>query len=144
MRKSILVFAILLTALQGCSKFLDTLPQDRLSADEFFRTQTQLEEFSCTFYEDLFTGPFYDAENDICFRTTLSPLVQGGNMRSVPSSGGGWTWTTLREINTLLDNLDRCGDEAVRIRYEAVARFFRAYQGARLGRCALVRNRAVI
>ncbi len=111
----------------GCEPFLDTEPQDKLLEDDYFRTQTQLEEFSCNFYPELFTGPFYDAENDICFRTTLSVLVQGGNMRSVPSSGGGWTWTTLRNINTLLDNLHRCEDPAVRTYYEAVARFFRAY-----------------
>lgn len=128
MKKRISLFLLLgLATLTGCEKFLDTRPKDRLSEDDFFRTETQLEEFSCTFYEDLFNGPFYDAENDICFRTTLSPLVQGGNMRSVPSSGGGWTWGTLREINTLTDHLDRCEDAAVRTRYEAVARFFRAY-----------------
>ena len=121
----ILLFA--LAVLQGCNKFLGTNPKDRFTENEFFRTETQLEEFSCTFYPDLFTGPFYDAENDICFRTTLSPLIQGGNMRSVPSSGGGWTWTTLRKINTLLDNLNMCEDPAVRTKYEALARFFRAY-----------------
>ena len=127
MKTRLFLFLLLLAALPGCEGFLDTTPKDRLSADEFFRTATQLEEYSCTFYEALFTGPFYDAENDICFRTTLSPLVQGGNMRSVPSSGGGWTWTTLREINIMLDRLDRCEDADVRTRYEALARFFRAY-----------------
>lgn len=120
-------FVTLLAACISCDRFLDTGPMDSFPEEEFFRSATQLEEYSNTFYDELFTGPFYDGENDICFRTTLSVLVQGGNMRSVPSRGGGWTWTTLRNINTLLDRLDRCEDAQVRTYYEALARFFRAY-----------------
>lgn len=119
--------ALSLAAVTSCSGFLDTGPMDSFPEDEFFRNAVQLEEFSNTFYDELFTGPFYDGEDDIFFRTTLSVLVQGGNMRSVPSSGGGWSWTTLRNINTMLGRLDRCEDEGVRTYYEAVGRFFRAY-----------------
>jgi hypothetical protein len=45
----------------------------------------------------------------------------------VPSTGGGWSWGTLRNINTLLGNLHHCKDKAVSTYYEALARFFRAY-----------------
>ena len=120
------IVAVLLTG-SACDGFLGTGPLDRVDADGFFRDATELQEFSNTFYEDLFTGPFYDAENDIYFKTTLSGRVQGGNMRSVPSSGGGWEWETLRSVNTMLGNLHRCDDAEVRTEYEAVGRFFRCY-----------------
>ncbi len=36
-------------------------------------------------------------------------------------------WSALRSINFLLDNLGNCKDQKVRDKYEALARFFRAY-----------------
>lgn len=44
-----------------------------------------------------------------------------------PETGGGWNWNALRSINFLLENLENCKDQKVRNKYEAVARFFRAY-----------------
>lgn len=111
----------------GCERMLDTELKDKVTEDAFFHNASQLQEYANTFYSELFKGPFYDAENDIYFGRTLSPLVQGGYMRSVPSSGGGWTWSALRDINTLLGHLDNCDDPAVRLEYEAIARFFRAW-----------------
>ena len=51
--------------------------------------------------------------------------MRGG--RTIPASGGGWTWTDLRDINTLLEYSVNCKDLDVRNHYDALARFFRAY-----------------
>ena len=42
-------------------------------------------------------------------------------------AGSGWSWSALRNINTLLENVGNCPDEQVRVKYTALARFFRAY-----------------
>ena len=47
--------------------------------------------------------------------------------RIIPGSGSGWSWSQLRDINTLLEYSVNCPDREVRNRYDAVARFFRAY-----------------
>ena len=47
--------------------------------------------------------------------------------RIVPTEGGGWDWGNLRNINFYLENSVKCEDEAARVRYDALARFFRAY-----------------
>ena len=62
---------------------------------------------------------------DNVIRLELSEEVRGA--RIVPASGGGWTWTILRDINTMLGHIDNCKDEQVREQYEGLARFFRAY-----------------
>ena len=52
----------------------------------------------------------------------------GGNKRTVPSTGGGWTWTDLRRMNTLLAMAaEYCEDPAAVTKYSAITRFFRAF-----------------
>ena len=125
MKKRILFLMVSAVFAVSCS--LDKFPLDRDTVDSYFKDEEQLQNISNTFYDDLFDGPFYDDESDICFKTSLPSLLRGGNLRTVPSSGGGWTWSTLRNINNMLDNIHRCDNESVRIKYTAVARFFRAY-----------------
>jgi len=45
----------------------------------------------------------------------------------VPTSGGGWSWSTLRNINYFLANSGKCPDPKVVAKYNGLARFFRAY-----------------
>ena len=115
--------AVAAFAFSACS--LDKFPLDKETSDSYFKDAAQFENVSNTFYADLFEGPFFDEESDICFKTTLPMKFRG--IRNVPSSGGGWEWGTLRNINNMLDNLGNCDNESVRTEYEAVGRFFRAY-----------------
>ena len=54
-------------------------------------------------------------------------LIRGGFDRTVPTSGGGWSFTNLRKMNTLLANIDHCEDAAAVKEYSALAKFWRAY-----------------
>ena len=83
--------------------------------------------FSNSFYSDLLNKSPYDDQSDVYVQQELSDEMLGGTNRIVPPSGGGWTWTTLRDINTLLGHVDHCEDEAAVVKYSALARFFRAY-----------------
>ena len=122
-----ILYAAIAASLCLVSCSLDKYPLDKETSDSYFKDANQFENVSNTFYADLFSGPFFSEESDICFRKTLPMLIRGGKLRTVPSSGGGWTWGTLRNINNMLDNLDKCEIESVRTEYEAVGRFFRAY-----------------
>ena len=119
------ITAVAAFGISACS--LDKFPLDKETSDSYFKDAPQFENVSKTFYADLFKGPFFDEESDICFKTNLPMKIRGGKLRVVPSSGGGWDWGTLRDINNMLDNLGNCADESVRAEYEAVGRFFRAY-----------------
>ena len=45
----------------------------------------------------------------------------------VPTTAGTWNWVMLRQINFFLSRSHQCEDSGVRAKYEALARFFRAY-----------------
>jgi len=47
--------------------------------------------------------------------------------RIVPTSGGGWSWNNLRNINYFLENSSKSIDKKAVMKYNGVARFFRAY-----------------
>ena len=127
MKKILIPILILLAgfAFTGCDDLLDAVPKDRLSADTFFKSESELQAFAIGFYE-LFPGSDLYVANDDHF-TQNNMSNEGMGKRTIPASGSGWSWTALRNINTLLENIDNCPDEKVRIEYEALARFFRAY-----------------
>lgn len=66
-------------------------------------------------------------------RTTYSTAMylwnNGVPERDIPSEAGssGWSWSTLRKINIFFDNYTRCEDKVAALKYEGVARFFRAW-----------------
>ena len=102
---------------------LDKSPLASLSPESFFSTESELQAFSNNFYTILSAS--FKEDSDMYALMSLPEEMRDG--RSIPASGGGWTWTDLRKFNTMLDNLDKCSDEAVRSEYEGLARFFRAY-----------------
>ena len=57
------------------------------------------------------------------------PMEQRSPERDIPSEAGssGWSWSTLRKINIFFDNYTRCEDKVAALKYEGVARFFRAW-----------------
>ena len=67
-----------------------------------------------------------ESSDYIVHNLSYSDAVRG-YAHVAPSTGGGWSFSTLRHINYFLQNLYRCEDEAVRKKYEGVGRFWRAY-----------------
>lgn len=109
----------------GCDDLLDAVPRDRLTSDTFFKSESELQAFSISFYELFPTSELYVANDDHYTQNNMS--TEGMGKRTIPASGSGWSWTALRNINTLIEELPNCKDEQARIKYEALARFFRAY-----------------
>ena len=109
--------------ISGCD-LLVREPQDRLSPESFFRTETECRLFSNEFYT-LLPSTIYSETADVICVSTLSDEVTG--MRTVPATSSAWNWDKLRDINFFLEHLHQCEDADVRAEYEALAKFFRAF-----------------
>ena len=113
-----------IVVLSSCN--LDRFPLSSLAPENFYNSREELEvatnEFYCNFpnAEDI-----YEETADIIIPTTLTESVLG--IRTVPTSGGGWDWGALADINTYLVYSPRCQDVSARAENDAVAHFFRAY-----------------
>ena len=105
---------------------LDQLPLDAISPNTFFNTENDLLLYTNSFYNMLPSAEdVYNEDVDNVVKNSLREELQG--TRVVPTSGGGWTWTELRNINYFLANSGKCPDAAAVAKYNGLARFFRAY-----------------
>lgn len=117
----------LLMGLSACDDLLDLKPLSQISQADYFQTETDLQLFSNPFYNNLLDKSPYDLQSDLYVCQNLSDEMLGGTKRTVPASGGGWSWTDLRRMNTLIAYADQCKDEDAVLKYTALTRFFRAF-----------------
>lgn len=105
---------------------MEKYPLDAVSPNTFFKTESDLKLYTNSFYM-AFPGAsdIYGESVDNIIKMDLSDEIRG--IRIVPTSGGDWTWEDLRNINFYLENSNKCNDSKAQARYDAVARFFRAY-----------------
>ena len=128
--RKILPFITIMGLLTACNDdYLERYPLSELAPENYFLTAAELQNYTNAFYAELpdalsihYNNP---TQADDEARNTLAAEIQG--TRETPSSGAGWDWTELRQINFFLENSHKCTDEAARLKYEGVARFFRAY-----------------
>ena len=122
--KKITYILLALPLLIGCD--LDRTPLDALAPENTFNNKEELETATNGFYAMLPNAEdLYGETADLVVPTTLTNEVLG--IRTVPATGGGWSWRVLSDINTYLIYSARCKDANVRAEYDGVARFFRAY-----------------
>ncbi|WP_312134706.1 RagB/SusD family nutrient uptake outer membrane protein [Sphingobacterium sp.] len=128
--RKILPIITLFGLLTACNDdYLERYPLSELAPENYFLTAAELQNYTNAFYSELpdalaihYNNP---TQADDEARNTLAAEIQG--TRETPSSGAGWDWAELRQINFFLENSHKCTDEAARLKYEGVARFFRAY-----------------
>jgi hypothetical protein len=126
MKKIFISLTFVLLSLTSCD-FLEQRPKDKVSPEDYFKTETDLQLFTNPLYNNLLNKEPFEQQTDHYVHTQLSNELRGGNSRYVPSTGGGWSWGNLRRINTFLTYSSNCPDEAVVTHYNAIARFFRAF-----------------
>ena len=126
MKKIVFPALISLALSMGACSNLDQQPLDAIGPDTYFKTANDLKLYTNSFYAMLPSAEgVYNESVDNIIKNSYSAEMQGN--RDVPTSGGGWDWGQLRNINFYLDRSENCEDESARNRYDAVARFFRAY-----------------
>ena len=126
MKRFILILAVAAFGLTACD-FLDREPLSEMTEDIYFKTAEDLQLFTNPLYNNMLDKSSFNHQSDHYIKLSLSNVLHGGTYRTVPESGGGWTWTDLRRMNTLLSRLDECEDAGARAQYEALTRFFRAF-----------------
>ena len=92
---------------------LDKQPLAQLSPDSFFSNETELQAFSNQFYTIFPSTSVYEEESDMLIKDGLTDEMESA--RPVPSSGGGWSFTDLRNYNTLIEfsvNSHLCSSDA--------------------------------
>ncbi|MEL4309041.1 RagB/SusD family nutrient uptake outer membrane protein [Joostella sp. CR20] len=112
----------------SCSdEYLNKEPISDVTSESFFLKASDLELYTNGFYRMFPEASIYngDAMVDNIITTTLSDEMRG--TRLIPTSGGGWSWDYLRDINYFLENYEKCDDEGAKRHYSGIARFFRAY-----------------
>jgi len=126
--KRLLIITAIGLSLSSCSDdFLEKEPLSEVTAENFFTTASDLELYTNGFYRMFPHTSIYngDAKADNIVENILSEEMRGA--RIIPTSGGGWDWEYLRDINFFLQNYEKGDNEAAKQHYGGVARFFRAY-----------------
>ncbi len=149
--KGIITFAVAALSLSGCNSFLDTTPTDRVS-DKLVWTSTDYTDlYINNFYEYLsvygqfgsaqFNGNMTEGLTNTFKYGSTSPgskagdsndyvfypdkLMPSGNLMNIWDE----TYTRIRRINEFLDSQKKYStySDEVNLRYEAQAKFFRAF-----------------
>ncbi|WP_346320246.1 RagB/SusD family nutrient uptake outer membrane protein [Chitinophaga sp. YIM B06452] len=127
MKKQISILALAAAGLfSSCSKFMDRQPLSQIAPDQYFNNENELKFYLNSLYS-IFPNAegVYNEDIDNVVKQSLGDNITG--RRTVPLTGGNWTWGELRKINFFLDNYNRVMPESQAARYAGVAKFFRAY-----------------
>lgn len=128
--KKFKTLSLLILIFVSCNDdFMERYPKSSLSPETYFTSEAELKSFTNGFYShlpDLVNGYLFSAKQGEDIATTTFPQEFIGT-RTVPGSGGGWTWTNLRAINFYLANSQKCKDVTIRAKYDGIARFWRAF-----------------
>ena len=123
----------------SCSDLLDKTPLDQISDPQFWKTDGDLQ---------LYVNKLYDAFNAQAWSTVGSGggpvpdqgtdvVISQGNaigtknrmdgVITVPTTGGGWSWTNVRNVDYFLENCNRVTSGTLKDQYIGEAYFFRAW-----------------
>jgi hypothetical protein len=141
MKKIFIIIVIFLgsgLSFSSCNKeFLDLTPLDQISDPEFWKTDQDLELYMNGMYSVLpgwnLSGsggnPLLDAGTDMAISVGLWLGTKNrlDGAINIPSSGGGWSWTNVRNVNYFLANSERVKSGALKDHYIGEAYFFRAF-----------------
>ncbi|MDR0700363.1 MAG: RagB/SusD family nutrient uptake outer membrane protein [Tannerella sp.] len=135
MKKNVLsiIGIVSLLIFVSCEDFLDRNPKTSITANDYFKTASDLEIYSNRFYQELITPLFDDVGSDnVTISTNANTMYTMVNSNGISSSNvGDWDisdWTHLRRINYMLDNIHpenmSIGQEDLN-HYVGIVKFFR-------------------
>ena len=129
MLKNKLLWLLFLSAFFTSCEDLDQAPEATATKAAVFGSERGLELYTNSFYDILPSANSIhqgDAMADYAARTQVPDFIRAGAFG--PRQSSGWDWTSLRNINYFLANLnDPAITPTVQNHYRGIARFFRAW-----------------
>ena len=133
---SILALAALVAGLDSCEDFLTRSPENEFSADQFFRSETDLQYYTNGLIDSALPSAASmalgdDTWSDFCGTRESTQFFWPD--RYTPAIASGWSYGNfafLRKVAYMLDNMYNAQDKVSAEKYahyEGVARFFRAF-----------------
>ena len=123
MKKYTRIFTVLSAVIAVSACDLTLLPEDEVSPENYFKTESDCQLWCNRFYSNILESPSLGSTTDLFQSNGISAYVSGTRNPANQS----WSFSALRDINYFLEHLEQCEDKAVANKYEAVAKFFRAY-----------------
>jgi hypothetical protein len=131
------IFALILAigVMTGCKKdFLERLPLDQLTDDTYWTSENNVRAFVWGFYPDFFTGygsgyawgAYFSGQS---LNDDFAPSSPPQFTKTVPASGGGWSFGYIRKANVLIDRVQTVPmpQEAIE-HWTGIGRFFRGLE----------------
>lgn len=137
---SLYFLIILLIISNSCvNNYLDKNPLDQQTEATSFQTYTNFKTYAWGLY-DLFEGYgqgallttasflFDEANSDnLCYNFSINSNQWAYQTVTVPSSGGGWDFSYIRQVNIMLDNIDKSQmSQSEKDHWRSVGYLFRA------------------
>lgn len=127
--KKIFIYTLVVLTLGACKKILDQAPLDKLTPDQAFSTEKNLELYCNSFLQNmlpsndkLFKG---DQLSDICVPAGVPQYL---TPQFTVQQASGWSWGNLRNVNYFIQhNVNPAIAPQIRANYMGIARFFRAW-----------------
>ncbi|MBC7949316.1 MAG: RagB/SusD family nutrient uptake outer membrane protein [Chitinophagaceae bacterium] len=119
----------------GCNKMIDRFPESEFSDADFWNTETDLINAANRLYQEL-DANWVDNRGDDAVNQGGPDAISNGN-RSIPNTSGDWNdrYDEIFTANNILEKAGRAQvTDAIKNRYFAEARFFRAYAYSNLVR----------
>ncbi|WP_335965411.1 RagB/SusD family nutrient uptake outer membrane protein [Galbibacter sp. PAP.153] len=123
----ILTFLCSLILFSCSDEYLNKEPLSDVTEESFFQKSSDLELYTNGFYRMFPEASVYNGDERAGEIITTNLSEEMRSARLIPTSGGGWNWDYLRDINYFLEHYEKCDDENAKKHYSGVARFFRAY-----------------
>ncbi|MDH7461905.1 RagB/SusD family nutrient uptake outer membrane protein [Chitinophagaceae bacterium 26-R-25] len=108
----------IICSLFSCNKFLDRTPLDQVSTPTYWQTPQELDAYIINLYTWLpgqigtdagSMGSYSDDQvSDNMVQASGYNKYMNGENSVTPASGGSWSWTAIRQINTFFDNYKKC------------------------------------
>ncbi len=123
--------------LNSCEDLLDKTPQDQISDPDFWKTEGDLQLYLNTLYNILpgwggsGSAPSPDLGTDIILESAewwgSSYTDRLDGTTNVPATGGGWSWSDIRNVNYFLANAEQVEAGGLAEHYIGEGYFFRAW-----------------
>ncbi len=127
-----IALVVVMFSLPACNDdFLEKIPKDTVTNENYWQTDGDFQTYSLGLYD--FYG--YGVGNAYSVAYNSDETVRGNQVqdsrifdrRTVPNSGGGWSWSRLRTINIMIREARNAAlDEEAKKHWEGVGRLFRA------------------